>query len=121
MGDKGAGDRPGPGDYDSPTRFGKDGTKYTMGSKRQERQDLMSPGPGSYDAKDALVKESISQIVISKSSRGDIISKNAKDMPGPGIYDQKSYIGQGQSVTIQGKYKDKIGNDAPAPGTYDPS
>lgn len=47
----------------------------------------MSPGPGVYDAKDALVKDSASQVVISKSTRGDIVSKSAMELPGPGIYD----------------------------------
>ena len=37
------------------------------------------------------------------------------------MYEQKSTIGQGQSVSILGKPKDKVGNDIPAPGTYDPS
>ena len=112
---------PGPGIYESPTRFGKDGAQYTIGGKKEHSYATLSPGPGAYDAKDVLVKDSISQIAISTTHRGDIVSKSAKELPGPGIYDQKSYIGQGPSVTIHGRPKDKVGNDVPAPGTYDPS
>ena len=58
-----------------------------MGTKKEQSYKTLSPGPGHYDAKDALVKDSVSQIAISTSHRGDIISKSAKDLPGPGIYE----------------------------------
>ena len=47
----------------------------------------MSPGPGAYDAKDTLVKDSVSKVAISTSRREDFVSKTAREMPGPGIYD----------------------------------
>lgn len=40
---------------------------------------------------------------MSKSQRADIISKNATEMPGPGIYESPSKLGTGPHFTIGGK------------------
>jgi hypothetical protein len=41
------------------------------------------------------------------------------ELPGPGIYEQKSTIGQGPRFTIKEKRNDKDGNDNPGPGNYE--
>jgi hypothetical protein len=58
---------PGPGVYDSPSKFGKEGVKFTFQGKKEHSYGTLSPGPGAYDAKDTLVKDSISQVAISST------------------------------------------------------
>ena len=48
---KDARDLPGPGGYDSPERFGKDGLKYSIRGKSPEMRDNGHPGPGTYNDK----------------------------------------------------------------------
>lgn len=66
---------PGPGIYESPSKFGRDGQRYTIGGKKEQSYKTLSPGPGAYEPKDALVKDSASTIAISKTKREDIVSK----------------------------------------------
>jgi len=47
---------PGPGNYDSPSKWGKEGVKYTFGEKREEKIRNDSPGPGGYDANESLTR-----------------------------------------------------------------
>ena len=49
-------DKPGPGQYDSPSKLGKAPT-YTMGNKKKDVFKNENPGPGQYDGKDALTKD----------------------------------------------------------------
>jgi len=70
--------KPGPGAYDSPSKLGK-GVCYSIGEKREERIKIDSPGPGAYTANDSVVKERIRSTKMSKTERGEFVSKHVKD------------------------------------------
>lgn len=95
--------RPGPGTYESPSRIGQ-GNGFTIGGKAKDIVDNNKPGPGAYDPKDFLTKDKVPTASMSKSNRASLVSKNAKDTPGPGNYISHSEFGKdGKSVTIRGK------------------
>ena len=70
--------KPGPGHYDSPTRMGE-GTKYTIGEKRDDYRNNNVPGVGTYDAKDDLLRSSISTAQMGNTKRQDIVNQNIKN------------------------------------------
>jgi hypothetical protein len=56
---------------------------------------------------------------ISKSKRSNLVSKDALEKPGPGMYEppnRKSTV----SFTMGKKQELKIKNDTPGPGNYEP-
>lgn len=57
-----------------------------MGTRREQKQDMSSPGPGGYDATTSLSKDRTPAYKISQSTRNDIVAKSIKDLPGPGAY-----------------------------------
>ncbi len=50
------------------------------------------PGPGAYQASEHIVKDRVISHKISKSERVDIVSREAKNLPGPGVYDSPHKI-----------------------------
>jgi len=111
---------PGPGNYDSPSRLGKDCATFTIGEKREEKIRGDSPGPGAYNANESVVKERVRSAKMSKTERGELVSKHVKDQPGPGNYDSPSKWGkEGVKYTFGEKREERIRNDSPGPGGYD--
>jgi len=80
--------KPGPGNYDKEgrDRFGDNAKKVSILGKGKEMQASGIPGPGSYNAKDFLTKDGSRVHGMSQSTRGDIVAKSAKELPGPGAY-----------------------------------
>jgi len=46
-----------------------------------------SPGPGHYKEEFTVVKDKVVSFRMSPTKRGDIVSKEFSDRPGPGTYD----------------------------------
>ena len=57
---------------------------------------------------------------MSASKRGDLVSKTARDLPGPGNYEHDTAIGKSFAYTMGGKSKEVQDNSKPGPGHYDP-
>jgi hypothetical protein len=70
------------------------GLSYTIGGKGRESIDINIPGPGYYDPKDYLSKDTIPATIISKSKRGDIVSRESIEKPGPGNYYNEKEFGK---------------------------
>ena len=49
--------QPGPGEYDSPKRFGEDAQSVSIRGRPKEAQRNNSPGPGNYDPDVSIVKD----------------------------------------------------------------
>jgi len=111
--------KPGPGNYESPSKIGT-GISYKFGEKHRDAVDSDIPGPGSYEPKDSLNKDTIPAHSISKSHRGDIVSRENLSMPGPGNYESPSRIGTGISYKFGEKHRDVVDSDIPGPGSYEP-
>ena len=80
---------PGPGTYEAshPLKlaFGK-GLAFKFTGKPKNNQDTTKPGPGFYDPKAFLSKAKVTNTIFSKLSRGELIPKQTKELPGPGNY-----------------------------------
>ena len=50
---------PGPGGYESPEHFGKNGLKYSMRGKSPDERDNGIPGPGNYNADHNATKDKV--------------------------------------------------------------
>ena len=108
---------PGPGGYESPARMG-DGLSYTIGEKRDSGNKNKNPGPGDYEARESQTKERIVTYQIAKSKRVDIVSREARNQPGPGNYGSPSKLGDGIKYNIGEKRDPARDNGHPGPGTY---
>ena len=84
---------PGPGEYDSPVRIGYNAQSVTIRGRPEDIVKDDKPGPGHYDPNAHAVKDKVRAYKIDQSSRADIVSKEHKNLPGPGIYEQHSTIG----------------------------
>jgi hypothetical protein len=114
--------KPGPGIYESPSKFGDNAQKVSMMGKGAEKREDDKPGPGAYNAKDFLTKDNIQAHSISKSKRADIVGRDAKELPGPGNYsDGKEFGKDAIAFKMGGKAKETNRNDSPGPGNYDPN
>lgn len=114
-------DMPGPGNYTSDDRFGKDVKSFKFEGKYSEKHNN-NPGPGEYDRRDLLTKATAQSQRFGQSKRETIITKTSIDMPGPGNYDHadsKGFGKSGISVTLRGKAKDTQRLHSPGPGAYD--
>ena len=56
----------------------------SISGKPSSRNPDQVPGPGYYQPNLTVVKEAPKRTAITKSSRGDIVAKDRKNMPGPG-------------------------------------
>lgn len=79
--------QPGPGEYDSPTRFGDDAQTVSIRGRPRDISRGDSPGPGNYDPNTSITKDRTIAYKMSNSKRTDIVSKEVSNLPGPGIYD----------------------------------
>ena len=70
------GSQPGPGNYDSPSKLGKDCPNYTIGEKRGDLNKRDIPGPGTYDARDTLSKERPHSAFIGQEKRGNFVESH---------------------------------------------
>lgn len=67
------------------------------------------------------VKDKAVTFKIGNGQRGDIIAKDAKDMPGPGNYagqHENTFGKNSQSYSFKQKFNDKV-TDLPGPGQYE--
>jgi len=110
---------PGPGNYDSPSRLGKDCATFTIGEKREEKIRGDSPGPGAYNANESVVKERVVSHKMRSTNRTEIVHKETSSKPGPGAYDSPSKLGKGVSYSIGEKREKNIRHDSPGPGAYE--
>ena len=85
--------QPGPGEYDSPKRFGDNAQSVSIRGRPRDPSRNDSPGPGNYETDISMVKDRTLAYKMSSSKRADVVSKEARNLPGPGIYDQHSQLG----------------------------
>ena len=58
---------------------------------------------------------------MGNTRRQEVVSKEAREFPGPGNYANHDQIGKGsRSFVFAGKPKDMQDNRVPGPGTYEP-
>ena len=108
-------DSPGPGSYD--IKSASVTPIFSLGkSKRSEMMNSLNPGPGQYSP--SIFQSKSPGITIGKGKRSLIIEKNYS--PGPGTYDNKSYITYGPKFSLSGKIAEKKRNESPGPGQYTP-
>ena len=126
--EKQTGDDVGPGAYDSPMKFGADVKPITIGRKRPERNPLMdNPGAGSYAPENAdnLTRPKCPNVDMGRSpSRPSTFAKPGSDeLGGPGQYDLPNarFGSDVKPMTIGARRPQKVGNDVPDAGCYDPS
>ena len=100
----------------------------TIGRKRPERNPLMdNPGAGSYDtgAAENLTRAKAPGVDMGKSpSRPSTFAKPGSDeLGGPGQYDLPNarFGSDVKPMTIGAKRPQKVGNDVPDAGSYNPS
>ena len=119
---KQAREAPGPGNYEKHDEFGKNAKSYTMRGKPQDLNRNDSPGPGHYSPSHDVIKDKVvSYNMSSKSHRAELVSKTAREMPGPGNYHEGNTFGKGApSFTIRGKPDDRTRVESPGPGHYSP-
>lgn len=55
------------------------------------------------------------------SARGDLVSKDQKSLPGPGVYESPSKMGSGPFFSIKGRIEGPAKDMIPGPGHYEPS
>jgi hypothetical protein len=78
-----------------------------MRGKSNEKIDNDVPGPGDYNADPNLIKDKLIGFKIdSGTKRPEIVSKETLSIPGPGVYDSPSKLGNGPSYRIGEKHKD---------------
>jgi hypothetical protein len=65
-----------------------------MGGKPKDQQDSKIPGPGAYDPNHQVIKDSIKNTAASNSQRVEIVSKEVKNLPGPGTYQDHKEFGK---------------------------
>ena len=62
--------------------------KYTIGGKSPDARDNGHPGPGAYNENVGPTKDrSIAYKMGNGAQRADYVSKDARDLPGPGGYE----------------------------------
>lgn len=69
------------------------------------------------------MKSGLAKIGASIKFRHPLIDKNAKNVPGPGVYEYKSGLSK-QCYTMGGRSKtprDIVDNNLPGPGNYEPT
>ena len=90
----------------------------TIGEKRETPFKNDVPAPGSYNPEDSLTKPASHQRAFSLSKRTE---KIPEPEGGPGTYDYQNNFGSdSKQMTIGEKRPEKIRNDVPAPGNYNP-
>ncbi len=68
------------------------------------------------------MKERVVSYKISTSQRPDIVSKEDRKKIGPGEYESPIRIGKdAPAASIRGRPDDKIKNEVPGPGNYEPA
>ena len=119
---------PGPGAYElNPSIFQKSGGQLIGTSKRQDFMKLVGnqPSPGKYLPSVALIKRSVANWGISKTSRESDDTRNKVIMPGPGSYqvkmDQLSENRSSPKIQIAQKFARKSINTNPGPVDYEPA
>ncbi len=85
---KQAKEMPGPGNYEA--KHSNNVPSFTFHPRPEPVQRDFSPGPGAYDSDSSIVRDQARGFKMNSSKRGDIVRKEARDMPGPGGYDNLS-------------------------------
>lgn len=66
-----------------------------------------------------MSKDRIPSARLGTSQRGDIVSREEIEKPGPGSYPEGKKFGEGiPTYSIRGKPNDQRPNDVPGPGQY---
>ena len=106
--------KPGPGTYESPHKtMGKGSFAALITGRPQDLQKNEIPGPGNYEADSSIIKDRVKTYKMEGgSSRGDIVSREAKNLPGPGAYthNYKEIGTDGQVFEMRGRPKESLGN-----------
>lgn len=108
--------QPGPGEYDSPRRFGDDAQTVSIRGRPRDMSGNNNPGPGNYDPNTSITKDRTVAYKMSYSQRTEIISKEARNMPGPGIYDNHTHIGDNGPKYTMGTRSKSRQELSPGPG-----
>jgi len=117
---------PAPGSYNMPAedkakftsqpRFSFGGcARFGLGQSPTKKM----PGPGAYNPKDPTLHMEV-KVGFGSSSRSKVGSAQAN--PGPGAYEARSSLGQGQMFTAGGRRPTNItrSRSQPGPGAYNP-
>ena len=51
---------------------------YTMGGKKHDKRDFISPGPGTYEEKSSATKDRVRDTKFSATTRSELVSKDAQ-------------------------------------------
>ncbi len=87
--------------YESPVKMGN-GPKFAFTGKSKEYHKNDSPGPGAYESeKQNLVRDKSPSFKMGSSKRSEIVSKNQKEKPGPGQYDDNNKIGKNAKSVLK--------------------
>ena len=113
---------PGPGNYN--LRRDKDlsvpSNIFGHDKKLKKGNETKTPGPGKYD-NDNLNFTNINHPKYSFGKEKRISSNNC-DLPGPGSYRHKEYVGkEGKKISMGLKFKSKSMENLPGPGQYQAS
>lgn len=112
---------PGPGYYKTQEHFGKHGPKLSISGKTSSRNPDQVPGPGYYQPNLTVVKELPKRTALAKSSRAEVVPKEARHVPGPGHYDSPIKFGKdAPKVSIHERIKAQSRNLVPGPADYKP-
>jgi hypothetical protein len=88
---------PGPGSYSNNKGMGGGG--FTIGNKGRDVSRENSPGPGAYELKSGIQYNKNLGRGMSKTPRGNLMSKSALENPAPGAYNHSPHKG-GPSFTF---------------------
>ena len=111
-------DNPGPGSYTN-IDFVPQGPKASLQGRPKDRTIDSKIGPGYYEPVLNQTTPRIQNTKMGKSKRGNITSKEAGELPGPGRYESPSKFGEGPMYTIRPESPDPKPFAVPGPGEYE--
>ena len=116
-----------PGQYDCGKKFMDDVKPITIGRKRPVKVGNDVPDAGSYNPSAADGQTKTKAPATVDMGRGptrpsNFVDSNAADAAGPGQYDcGKKFMDDVKPITIGRKRPQRVGNDVPDAGSYNPS
>mmetsp|Transcript_80872 Transcript_80872/g.228934 ORF Transcript_80872/g.228934 Transcript_80872/m.228934 type:complete len:242 (+) Transcript_80872:1-726(+) len=112
---------PGPGAYslypaDRTSRY-KQAPQYAFSvSSRENGTKIKVPGPGAYGASQGIGQRGVSYSLTPRRSARPPL---ARELPGPGAHELKSFIGEGPKFSASTRGQEFRKGSRPGPGDYD--
>mmetsp|Transcript_52435 Transcript_52435/g.93452 ORF Transcript_52435/g.93452 Transcript_52435/m.93452 type:complete len:239 (-) Transcript_52435:95-811(-) len=116
-------DQPGPGCYNTPSRIGNEGPKYSASPRREMNLNASTPGPGSYDSVNPRAVSPRGTPAAGSSAKWGFGTSPREGRslainPGPGAYDGRSYTDNGPKYSFRGRTGPNNPRSSPGPGEY---